>query len=168
MADEQLFGRAFTGPSWGPWRVALAAIFGLGMDAEQLALYAECTGRTTPPTERAREAWLISGRRSGKSLVSSLVAAYIGTFLKFRGAPGERPTVAIVAADRDQARVCLRYVVGLLDGSPILARMVTRKTASSVELKNGVVIEVHTSSFRSTRGYSFAAVIADEVAFWRS
>jgi hypothetical protein len=30
-----------------------------------------------------------------------------------------------------------------------------------------VVIEVGTCSFRSVRGYSFAAVIADEVAFWR-
>ena len=42
-----------------------------------------------------------------------------------------------------------------------------RRTASAVELSTGVVIEVHTCSFRTTRGYSFAAVIADECAFWR-
>jgi hypothetical protein len=30
------------------------------------------------------------------------------------------------------------------------------------------VIEVATASFRTSRGYSFAAVLADEVAFWRS
>ena len=29
-------------------------------------------------------------------------------------------------------------------------------------------IEIATASFRSTRGYSYAAVLADEVAFWRS
>ena len=29
-------------------------------------------------------------------------------------------------------------------------------------------IEIATASFRSTRGYSYAAMLADEVAFWRS
>src|SRR5262249_18704147 len=50
---------------------------------------------------------------------------------------------------------------------PMLRRMVERRTQSQVELVGNVVIEVHTSSYRTTRGYSFAAVIADEAAFWR-
>ena len=29
------------------------------------------------------------------------------------------------------------------------------------------MIEIHTCSFRVTRGYTFAAVLADETAFWR-
>ena len=33
---------------------------------------------------------------------------------------------------------------------------------------NRVAIEIGTASFRTTRGYTFAAVLADEVAFWRS
>ena len=79
--------------------------------------------------------------------------------------PGERATVAVIAADRQQARVVFRYVCGLIDAVPMLARMVTRRTASSIVLGR-VVVEVHTCSYRSTRGYSFAAMIADEVAFW--
>ena len=46
--------------------------------------------------------------------------------------------------------------------------MVADETNDSITLNNGVVIEVATASFRVTRGYSFAAVLADEVAFWRS
>jgi hypothetical protein len=39
--------------------------------------------------------------------------------------------------------------------------------AEAIVLNNGVVIEIHTASFRVTRGYTFAAVLADETAFWR-
>jgi len=40
--------------------------------------------------------------------------------------------------------------------------------AESVILTNGVVIEVHTGSIASPRGRTFIAVLADEIAFWRS
>jgi len=50
----------------------------------------------------------------------------------------------------------------------MLRALVVRRTASAVELRGNVVIEVLTCSYRSTRGYAFAAVIADECAFWKS
>jgi hypothetical protein len=83
-------------------------------------------------------------------------------------APGEVATVMIIATDRRQARVVMRYVIGFLEAVPMLTRMIEHKTAEAVELSNRTVIEVHTCSFRSTRGYSIAACIADEIAFWRS
>ena len=78
------------------------------------------------------------------------------------------PTIAIIAADRRQARIILRYVTGALRSIDLLRPLIAEETAESVTLTNGVVIEVATASFRVTRGYSFAAVLADEVAFWRS
>ena len=60
----------------------------------------------------------------------------------------------MIAADRRQARTVMRYIVGLLDGCPMLARMVVNRTAEAVELSNGIVIEVHTASFRAVRGYT--------------
>src|SRR4029077_17340933 len=38
----------------------------------------------------------------------------------------------------------------------------------TIELTNRVVIEISTASFRTARGYAFAAVLCDEIAFWRS
>ena len=50
----------------------------------------------------------------------------------------------------------------------LLAPLIANETDEAIELTNRVVIEINTASFRTTRGYSFAAVLADEVAFWRS
>ena len=50
----------------------------------------------------------------------------------------------------------------------MLAQRVTRRRAHAIELGRRVRIEVTTASARTTRGYTFAAVIADELAFWRS
>jgi hypothetical protein len=49
---------------------------------------------------------------------------------------------------------------------PLLKQLVQRQTAEAIDLTCGTTIEVQTASFRSTRGYSVAAILADEVAFW--
>jgi hypothetical protein len=45
--------------------------------------------------------------------------------------------------------------------------LVVGETAESITFEHRVALEVHTTSFRSTRGYSYAAVILDELAFFR-
>ncbi len=52
---EHLFAPLFKSPSWLPWQSCHKAIFGLPMNATDLALYTECTGRTTPPTKPFKE-----------------------------------------------------------------------------------------------------------------
>src|SRR5262249_18411641 len=68
---------------------------------------------------------------------------------------------------RDQAGVVFNYVRGFLQASPILAQEVASETASEIRLRNGVVIAVHAQSFRSVRGRTLLAVVADEIAYWR-
>ena len=68
----------------------------------------------------------------------------------------------IIAADRRQARVIMRYCLGLLRAVPMLKQLIEGQTAESITLRNRVVIEVHTASFRSTRGYSLIAALCDE------
>jgi hypothetical protein len=167
MVHPALFGPLF-GPSWQRWRVFLAALFGLPMTAEQAAMFRECTGRATMPTAPFHEAAVICGRRGGKSRILALLAVFVAAFLDHRPhlAAGEIATVAVIAADRRQARVVLRYILGLLRAVPALAALIEGETAESVTLDNAVMIEVHTASFRVTRGYSFCAVLADEIAFW--
>ena len=61
-----------------------------------------------------------------------------------------------------------RFITGLLDGVPMLRAMVEDRTAETITLTNRVTIEIHTAIFRVTRGYTFAAVLCDEMAFWRT
>jgi hypothetical protein len=51
---------------------------------------------------------------------------------------------------------------------PLLRGLVERETAEGLDLTCGVSIEVQTASFRSVRGRSTAAILADEVSFWRA
>ena len=56
-----------------------------------------------------------------------MVAVFLATFKDYRQylAPGERGTIVIIiAADHKQARTIFRYVQGLLNGVPMLARMI--------------------------------------------
>ena len=168
LDDPKLFGAAFAGATWRPWRAFLAALFGLPLDAAALELYRRHTGRAEPPAAPASEAYAIVGRRGGKSRVAALVAVWLACFRTYALAPGERGVVMVIAADRRQARVILRYVVALLDASPMLARLIANRTAESVELANGISVEVHTASFRSTRGFTVVAAVLDELAFWRT
>jgi hypothetical protein len=99
------------------------------MNAEQLELYQQCTGRTEAPTAPASEGWLVCGRRAGKSFILALCAVYIACFRDIRRhlAPGERATVLVVAVDRRQARVVLRFIRGMLSGVPMLKAMIERE-----------------------------------------
>jgi hypothetical protein len=173
MTDAELFGKwfqrgLFRGDSWHNWRVFLAALFGLGLDAEEREIYKHFTGRDDVPIEQVSESWLICGRRSGKSLVAALIAVFLAVFRDYTSylAPGEVATIMVIAADRKQARVVLGYIFGFFDTIPILSQMIESRTKESVTLTGRVRIEVHTASFRALRGYTVACAILDECAFF--
>jgi hypothetical protein len=170
MDHPAVFGPFFRGDTWQPWRAFLAALFGLPMDDDALALYRHHTGRTEAPSEQFKESALVVGRRGGKSRVLALVATYLATFRDYtlHLAPGERATVAVIASDRRQARSIFRFIDGMLHGVPALSKQIAEQSAEVITLRNRVTIEIHTASFRVTRGYTFAAVLADETAFWRA
>ena len=167
-SDPNVFGQHFRADTWGAWRSFLAALFALPMTPEQLAIFQKCTGRAAPSTTPLQEAWLCIGRRGGKSFVLAVIAVFLACFRDWRQylGPGERATVMIVAADRRQSRVIMRYCRGLLKAVPMLARVIESETRESIDLSNQITIEVHTASFRSTRGYSIVAALLDELAFW--
>ena len=168
--DDVLMAGAFTSPSWQPWRAFLKALFGLPMSRGDAALFRECTGRTTPPSKPFRECSLVIGRRGGKSRILALIAVYYATLIDWRPylAIGEVATVAVIASDRDQAKVTMRYIRGLLRNVPILDELVDVDQVETIRLNNSVAIEVHTARISSPRGRSFAACLADEIAFWRT
>ena len=145
--DARVFGPWFEEDSWAHWRLFLKALFRVPLSKDELGLLPRFTSRSSPP-QAVREAWLVVGRRGGKSIVAALVAVYVACFRDYSRylAPGERGTVMVIAADRSQARVVMRYVVGFLEKVPMLAAMIERKTQDSVDLANRVTLEVHTAS----------------------
>jgi hypothetical protein len=170
MEDQGLFGWQFAAESWQAWRALLAGFYGLPLTTDEFKHWQELTQRTMQPSAPHDELWLIVGRRGGKSYCAAFMAVYEAAFNDYRDklAPGEVATVMILAADRKQARSVFRYISGLFEANPMLARMVVREDKESIELSNRTAIEVHTASFRATRGYTVACCIADEIAFWRS
>ena len=128
------------------------------------------TTRATAPHQRShrRYAELVVGRRGGKSRILATIATYLGCVLDHSHyiVPGETPVIAIIAKDRDQAKVIKNYIVGFMREIPAFAGMIEDELAETVRLSNGVVVEVHTASLGSPRGRTFLAVLCDETAFW--
>jgi hypothetical protein len=169
--DPLLFGPLFNDPvTWGSWQVFLKAAFGLPITEKgELELYRQCTGRQSPPATPAKEVDCIVGRRGGKSRVVSVLSAYIAAFGDYSQvlSPGETGVVAILACDREQARIILEYTREALKFSPILAKMIADDLAGEIRLKNRTAIRVLTSATASVRGYTLVAAICEEAAFWR-
>ncbi len=131
----------FRAPSWAGWRAVLAKL-----------------------TPSIREFYAICGRGAGKSRIVALLACCFAS-RKYKHAPGERIFVGVFAPDRKQSRVTFRYVVGLLHSVPELAALIENETAESLDLSNGVTIEVITASRAAPRGRSYALAIVEEAAF---
>jgi hypothetical protein len=169
LDDALLFAPHFRGDTWHHWRVFLKALFALPLDAAELVVYQQHTGRSDPPSRQQAEAALIVGRRGGKSRILALVAVYLATFRDYAPylAPSEVGTVAIIAANRPQARAIFRYASGLLKAVGLLAPMVADENTEAIELTNRVRIEISTASFRTVRGATLIACLCDEIAFWR-
>lgn len=170
MRHPDGLGPFFKGGTWAAWESFLAALFALPMDDNTLALYRHHTGRVTAPTVPFEEAATVAGRRGGKSRILALIAVYLACFRNYAPhlAPGEAATIAVIAADRKQARSIFRYALGMLEALPSMKSLIKDQTADSIVLHNQVVLEITTASLRSTRGYSFAAVLVDEIAFLRT
>ena len=105
----------------------------------------------------------------GKSVISAMIATYLACFVDYSEfcVPGEQLVLPIICPDRRQAQTIMGYIRGMFQTSKTLESMVSRILTESIELRNGVAIEVATASFRTTRLFTCIAAILDEVAFLR-
>lgn len=55
-----------------------------------------------------------------------------------------------------------------VEAIPHVRAIVVNSTADSVEFNNGTCIEIHTCSFKSTRGYTLIGAACDEIAYWNT
>src|ERR1700730_17946002 len=169
MENPALFELWDSGASWAGWKTILRAAYHLPLsdhDKEFLRTVAD----REPPTQRVKELWVGAGRRSAKTAVASLCAAFAaatfnqGHLLR----PGERALILILATDRSQATICLNYARSLFTTTPMLKAMIERETANGFCLSNGCDVEIATASYRAVRGRPIAICVLDEIAFFQS
>ena len=168
LSDPLLLGGVLGGPSWQAWRVILLAAMGEPLTDEERTVYTKLTGRDHEPTQRVEELVAVVGRRGGKSRAIAVLACYLAALCDYRDllSPGETALLLCIAPDQRQARIVRDYCEGVLEQSPILRQLIVNRTADSLELSNGVAIEIRASNFRRLRGPTYIGVVADECAFY--
>jgi hypothetical protein len=137
------------------------------MTVEQRKVFQQFTSRNDLPSKQFREAYVICGRRSGKSLIAALIAVFLAIFRDYSDVlqAGEVGEVQILAADRKQARVIFGYVSAFLK-IPLLKNMVVDRLKETIALNNNIRIVIRTSSYKSIRGFTVVACVCDEISFW--
>lgn len=168
LSDKKLLGGILSGPSWHAWRTLMIAAMGEALTDKERPTFTALTGRAQEPLQRVEELCAVVGRRGGKSRSMATIAAYMGGLCQHKLVHGERGVVLCIAPDQRQAGIVLDYAHAAFEQSLILKQLIANRTADTVELTNGINIEVRAASFRRLRGPTYVAVIADEAAFWYS
>ena len=93
-------------------------------------VFKAATGRDKWPSVPFTEAAACVGRRGGKSRICALIAVYLAIMRDYTPhlAPGEVATIAVLAANRPQARSIFRYISGLLKAVPLFNSLVDHET----------------------------------------
>jgi hypothetical protein len=168
LADDNLLGRALPGDSWGVWKTLLIASVGEVLTEDERVVFKKITGRDHEPGRFVSELVACVGRRGGKSKAMACLAAYVGGLCDHGDVlvAGETGVLLCVALNVKIAGVVMGYIAAHFEESPVLKQMVVNKTRDSLELSNGISIEVRAASFRKLRGPTYVCVICDELAFW--
>jgi hypothetical protein len=172
LADASLLGAALGDlQSWETWLAVLRAAFGLNLTDHEREIFTKVAGGRRPPSRRVSELWAVVGRRSGKSRMAAALAVFIACLTDCRAklAKGEQGMVLVMAPTLAQAKIIFDYALAFITASPLLASQLEGEpTQSEIRLRGGITIAVHPASFRSVRGRTLIAAIADETAYWRS
>jgi hypothetical protein len=170
LDHPDLFGRVLAGDSWRGWRTLLIASAGEQLTDDERIEFKRLTGREREPGRMVREFIAIAGRRGGKTLALSTFVVWLAALCDYRGilAPGEVGIGLLISRDQRASRLALNYVEGIFDNSTILSSLIASRTADSIELTNGINIEVRPANRVSVRGPTYISVVADELAHWHT
>lgn len=176
IKDPQLF-RHWLAPdgnlhSWQPWLAALRALYGLhGNSLTASRVMTRATGHN-PSLTRSNGpydvALFLTGRRSGKSRIAAIIAAYEAVLAGHQKklAPGEVGVVPVIAPTKAQGRIVKGYLRAIFD-LPLLKGELASETAEGFTLRDGTRIEIMAGNYKSVRGYTLLAAIIDEAAFFQ-
>jgi hypothetical protein len=170
LSRPDLFGTLLGGDSWASWRVLLIALVGEELTDSERETFASLTGgRVREPGWMVEEAWFAIGRRGGKSRATGVLGTWIAALNEHSAiVAGETAVLPILSGSVAQSRAMFGYVLGTFDASTMLRAEVVGSTADTITLRNNVEIQIRPASYRTIRGVTCIAAIADEIATWRS
>jgi hypothetical protein len=171
IEDPNLLGHALPGDNWKKWKVVFTAAMGEELiNDHERQIFKELTGgREYVAGQRCEEMVAAIGRRGGKTEATATFAAYIAGCCRFPElVPGETGTVLIIAADKEQATICLSRIEAKFRYSKLLKQLIHSVTATAIRLNNGIEIRVRASDYRRVRGVTMVLAICDEAAHWIS
>src|SRR6516225_5849845 len=170
LADPLLLADAMKGESWTSWRVLLIAAVGEELTDDERVIFKTFTGRDHEPNGMI-DTWLtVSGRRSGKTTAVAVLVVYLSCLCDWSDKLnlGERGVSLYLAPTQDQAGRAFRYAKKFIEHSALMQALVVSQTASSIELSNGIDIEIQAANWRHVRGATCVAIVLDESAFLRN
>lgn len=102
--------------SWAGHITILKSIYGLPMTPEELTFWQTYTNRQTPDPAGYEDVVIAAGRRSGKTVIASLLCCYEALFGGFdeQLKPGERAHCFLLASVMKQAGEAMTYCKALL------------------------------------------------------
>ena len=160
--------RPATQRAWDTW---LRSVYGLPLDGDadtDAELFRACTGRQQPRPGGYAEAVAITGRQSGKTQVAADLVAYTAATAPTDGSADGTYCVLVAQDGRGAMRAAYKYICAAFERVPVLAQMVTGRTADSLALSNGVVVSVYPCRPAAVRGIRALVAVADELAFFRT
>jgi hypothetical protein len=169
LADDDLLGKALKGDSWSAWRtILIACVGGEPLTPNEREVWRELTGgREREPLAPCEEIWALTGRRSGKTKTAAVAATWLAALNDHHGlAAGERASLPILSATTWQSQRAFNLCRGVFAEAPALEALIESETADTIRLKNRVDIECRPASFRTIRGATAIAFVADETSFW--
>lgn len=147
------------------------AIFHDACELDELGFPKKVVHELAPPytPKEYREAWLIMGRRAGKTdAFASTIVAYEAVLGGHEGflRPRQQGLCFQIAQDLRMARNSLHFVRAVLESSPIMEKEVVQITADRIDLKNRFTIACVPASLKSVRGFASPVSVMDEVGVW--
>src|SRR5262245_1767591 len=109
VEDKQMLGLSISPAQ----RACLKSIYGMPLDAAELELFKQCTGRKLYTPREYGECTIIAGARSGKdSRLAAPIVLYEAIFggHDLKAHRGETPTVALVAQDARAVQIAFGYI----------------------------------------------------------
>lgn len=152
--------------TWAGWLTILKAIYGIKISNQKsVEFFRHATGRDPSklPSDGFDQFLGLIGRRSGKSRITSVIAAYeaaLGRRWEYCQA-GETPYVAIISPQKQNSKAIKRYIRAIFD-APMLKGYIVDEQSDGFTLKNRVEIRILSGDV-AIRGTTCICVCLDEV-----